>query len=919
MKRYILALALFSALFVPIALDFNSAQAAVGLKRGPYLQRGTPTSIVVRWRTDAPTNSRVRYGLAPDALTSTVDSTVQTTEHEITVSGLSPATRYYYSVGSTDEVLSGDSQHYFVTAPPVGSTQPTRIWAFGDAGFADANQRAVRDAYYAFTGERQTDVLLLLGDNAYDFATDEQYQAGVFDMYSSLLRKTVLWSTFGNHEGFSSVSLAQFGPYYEMFTFPTAGEAGGAPSGTEAYYSFDYANIHFVCLNSHDIPRTDFGDMMNWLRRDLAQNRQQWTIAYFHHPPYSKGSHNSDNNSIPPDTPESAASIREMRAIALPILEQSGVDLVLTGHSHSYERSFLLDGHYGTSDTLTDEMKIDSGDGRISGDGFYRKTTDITADAHAGTVYAVVGTGGRPGGGSLDHPVMIESLNVLGSMVIDISGDRLDGFFLDSAGTTHDHFSIQKGALRPVAPAQQPIQDDATPDQSNGIDRDGNYTLSWTYPELPVEQPCGYGIEEATAFGPIFSDDAEELLIGTENSKWSSEGQWISSLHPTTQTRGYSVVYAVNQNTSLTMKDAVLIPAGHAAFLTFDSREDIEKNFDYGFVEVSADGGAFQTLAQYTGVFTGKRTVDLSAFAGQQVKIRFRFTSDVVTAPPQLGWFIDNIRIETSNFATIATVASSVSQFDVTGHANGTYAYRVKGFFGDCAANPTAGPYSRVRQIIVELGQTTVNPTANFAAAPNPAEVNQTITFDASSSKDNDPHGAEPEIASYFWSFGDGSTHAASTPTTTHAYAAPGVYRVTLTVTDNDGETADAEQFIEVNQPQPNTIEASGGGFIIVSGSKAHFGFEAEKSGLKTSGHLTFQDEANNIKAQSMSITSLEVINKRAIVRGSCRVNKAAGYTFTLEVADYSESGRNDTFRIRLSNGYEAVATLAGGNIKVRY
>ena len=58
-----------------------------------------------------------------------------------------------------------------------------------------------------------------------------------------------------------------------------------------------------------------------------------------------------------------------MRANLLPIMEAGGVDLCLTGHSHSYERSFLLDGHYGVQTTLTETMKIDAGDGRPAGKG----------------------------------------------------------------------------------------------------------------------------------------------------------------------------------------------------------------------------------------------------------------------------------------------------------------------------------------------------------------------------------------------------------------------------------------------------------------------------------------------------------------------------------------------------------------------
>ena len=93
------------------------------------------------------------------------------------------------------------------------------------------------------------------------------------------------------------------------------------------------------------------------LRADLAATTQDWVIAYFHHPPYTKGSHDSDNPS------DSGGRMRDMRENILPILDSTGVDLVMTGHSHSYERSFLLNGHYGLSTTLADSMVIDSGDG----------------------------------------------------------------------------------------------------------------------------------------------------------------------------------------------------------------------------------------------------------------------------------------------------------------------------------------------------------------------------------------------------------------------------------------------------------------------------------------------------------------------------------------------------------------------------
>ncbi len=406
------------------------------LTRGPYLQQGTPTGVIVRWRTDVPTPSRVAYGLAPDALASIVLDPSPVTEHLVALSGLSPDTPYFYAIGTPSITLAGgDTDHVFRTAPPPGARKPMRIWVIGDSGTANANARAVRDAYAAFAGPRDTDLWLMLGDNAYNDGTDAQYQAAVFDMYPALLARSVLWPTFGNHDSISADSLTQSGPYYDIFTLPAAGEAGGLPSGTEAYYAFDYGNIHFVCLDSQESDRSPGSAMLVWLQSDLAATDREWIIAFWHHPPYSKGSHDSDFD----------PQLAQMRENVLPILEDAGVDLVLTGHSHAYERSFLLDGHYGPSWTLVPAMKKDGGDGRIGGNGAYRKPPGGSA-SNAGAVYVVDGSSGQVGGGALNHPAMFVSLNLLGSLVLDVDGSRLDATFIDAAGIQRDTFTISKNA-----------------------------------------------------------------------------------------------------------------------------------------------------------------------------------------------------------------------------------------------------------------------------------------------------------------------------------------------------------------------------------------------------------------------------------------------------------------------------------------
>jgi hypothetical protein len=190
--------------------------------------------------------------------------------------------------------------------------------------------------------------------------------------------------------------------------------------------------------------------MYQWACADLAATDQDFVIALWHHPPYSKGSHNSDTD----------AQLIEMRERFLPVMEAYGVDLVLAGHSHSYERSVLLDGHYGLSSSYSPALHaVDAGDGNPTGDGAYAKSA-IGPDPNTGTVAAVSGNASQISGGALNHPVMEKSLNILGSMVIDVVGRQLDARLIGVSGDVLDSFRIVKGPVLPVC--------------SDGIDQDGD-------------------------------------------------------------------------------------------------------------------------------------------------------------------------------------------------------------------------------------------------------------------------------------------------------------------------------------------------------------------------------------------------------------------------------------------------------------
>jgi acid phosphatase type 7 len=277
-----------------------------------------------------------------------------TTEHELKITDLTPNTVYYYGVSTaSNEAVEEGNNYYFKTAPPAGSKQKIRIWAMGDMGDGSLNQKAVRDAYLQSIGNdnRKTDVVLLLGDNAYAIGADDEYQNNFFNIYQDyFLKNNVLWAIPGNHEYYSGSRTSRDIPYFRIFSLPQNAEAGGVPSGSEIYYSFDYANVHFIALDSDGIEENQYhlydtlGPQVKWLKKDLAANRQSWTIVMFHHPPYTKNSHDSD----------AEGELKLIRQNLTPILERFKVDLVLSGHSHLYERSRPMRGHTGISSTFRD-------------------------------------------------------------------------------------------------------------------------------------------------------------------------------------------------------------------------------------------------------------------------------------------------------------------------------------------------------------------------------------------------------------------------------------------------------------------------------------------------------------------------------------------------------------------------------------
>ncbi len=441
--------------------------SAPTLARVPYLQRAGSSQMTIKWRTQSNVDSVVVYGEQSGQLLNKAVVSGSRTRHEVKLSGLKPDTKYFYAFGSEGRPLHGASaDHFFRTSPSVGTKKSTRIWVIGDSGKPGDDQIDVFNQYTTYTGNRGTDLWLMLGDNAYSDGTDSEYEDGMFKPYSKMLRNTPLFPTLGNHDDCLNrvssgsctdlpESLDNVAPYYDIFTLPEDGESGGLRSGTEAYYSVDYGDIHLVSLNSQT--HSNSSAMQAWLEADLQQTTATWIVAFWHHPAYTNGSHNSDNE----------GSLSNMRENFVGILESYGVDLVFAGHSHQYERTAFLNGYIGESSTFDPAKHVMArnangslSDGDPNGDGAYQKS------GTKGAVYSVVGSSSKvsdsdyptrywsckdgfmmscPNGPIL--PGMIVYLEHLGSVVVDIdpAGGFADVVFLDTTtGTIGDRYRIEK-------------------------------------------------------------------------------------------------------------------------------------------------------------------------------------------------------------------------------------------------------------------------------------------------------------------------------------------------------------------------------------------------------------------------------------------------------------------------------------------
>lgn len=462
---------------------FAHPVSAPKILRGPYLQSPGPYSIILRWRTDTASDSKVTYSTQlNDPSPATASDPAITTEHRVKISGLSQRTKYYYSVGSTSAILRGpEEQLHFTTAPDSTNPVPVRFWVIGDFGHGNDAERKVRDSYLNYVAPTHpADVQLWVGDNAYEDGTDVEFQNNVFDTvncFGNVFTNLPFASASGNHD-YNSICPWQpalctqdpnthTGPYLSIIDPPTHGELGGVPSNLKLFYSFDYGDIHFVVLNSElgsftpaynwlGVLNTDTNftsPMLDWLKQDLASTTKKWKVALWHQCPYS-GQNNFTDDGV-------QQFCIATRVHFNPILERYGIDLVLTGHDHNYQRSYLINGHYGYKNTFDPSMLINGTSGNDGLGEAYIKYTNGPM-ANKGAVYLIQGNSSEGNDYSpISHPAIYwgEACDTcFGSTIIDVNGDRLDGQYITSNGVVRDQFTIKKQAWTGIID-EKPVSD----------------------------------------------------------------------------------------------------------------------------------------------------------------------------------------------------------------------------------------------------------------------------------------------------------------------------------------------------------------------------------------------------------------------------------------------------------------------------
>ncbi len=346
--------------------------------------------------------------------------------------------------------------------------------------------------------------LLLLGDIQYENATLADFNRYYDPAFGAF--RSITWPAAGNHE----YNTAGAKGYYDYFN-GVGVQSGRAGDRSKGYYSFNVGTWHVVALNSNcsAIGGCGVGSAQEqWLRADLAANPTACTLAYWHHPRFSSGSH-GNNSSMQP---------------LWQVLYDNGADLVLAGHDHDYER-------------------------------FAPQTASGVLDNTRGIRSFVVGTGGKElnGFGTTRANSQLRSSAALGVLALTLRPTSYDWEFAPITGhTLVDAGTTSCSAPLPPPPAQTtltiPVSADAYTMQSSANTNYGRRTTllvdgspaARTYLKFPVSGVGSRAIVSARLqLYAVDPSDAGGRLHRVTNTSWSeSTIRWSNAPSYTSTTIG---------------------------------------------------------------------------------------------------------------------------------------------------------------------------------------------------------------------------------------------------------------------------------------------------------------------------------------------------------------------------------------------
>lgn len=190
-------------------------------------------------------------------------------------------------------------------APPQDQKDIFRFGIIGDSGSGDEAQFRVAERLVEAHRHYPLDLVVMLGDNIYGREAPDEYVARFEKPYRELLDAGVpFYAALGNHDHPNQRFYREFnmdGKRYYTFK---------APDESARFFALD----------------TNYMDpeQRSWLKKQACGSSERWKIAFFHHPIYSSGAKHGSST--------------ELRKILEPLFEECGIDVVLAGHDHFYER-----------------------------------------------------------------------------------------------------------------------------------------------------------------------------------------------------------------------------------------------------------------------------------------------------------------------------------------------------------------------------------------------------------------------------------------------------------------------------------------------------------------------------------------------------------------------------------------------------